>query len=396
MRLQARAGVLRFGRNVGRSGTKLVIEGWSVAQQRSTLKYAMGAARLATQETREQETARLTRERLPLQQERDAAAKARRDKREAKERQMRELRRQGIEARVVREIARDRPRSPEIARDRPRLPEIVPALTQVLTVGACEMLTAKQLAVQLSIRATLDDSKSDVARHKEARRPFRAALNAPLFYRINVHLLHPAPSQLLGHVIRVTGNKEELRDQLKKLVAAEILDRERRGVDGATTDTDTARLRLLGLGRAARAGGPRAGRAAGAGGARRRPARRRTSTGSDGSDGSDEESDESESDESDESGAGSDDDSEDEGYSEVAMGDILEEEDVYEVERIEKERTYRGVKQYLVRWKGYGASENSWEPAESILDDSLINDFRSRMGKSRPAKRRVRMARRIP
>ena len=47
----------------------------------------------------------------------------------------------------------------------------MPGLTQVLTVGACEMLTAKQLAVQLSIRATLDDSKSDVARHKEARRP---------------------------------------------------------------------------------------------------------------------------------------------------------------------------------------------------------------------------------
>jgi hypothetical protein len=38
-------------------------------------------------------------------------------------------------------------------------------------------------------------------------------------------------------------------------------------------------------------------------------------------------------------------------------------EDEYEVEAIIDERLLRGAKQYLVKWKGYGAVAASWTPA---------------------------------
>ena len=81
----------------------------------------------------------------------------------------------------------------------------------------------------------------------------------------------------------------------------------------------------------------------------------------------------------------------------MALGDIMEEEDVFEVELIEKERIRGGRKQYLVKWKGYPISENSWEPASSILDPGLIGEFKCRMGKmvhARLGAKRAAIARR--
>lgn len=41
-----------------------------------------------------------------------------------------------------------------------------------------------------------------------------------------------------------------------------------------------------------------------------------------------------------------------------------EEEEVFEVEAIEKVKGKKGSKMYLVKWKTYGEDRNTWEPAE--------------------------------
>lgn len=48
--------------------------------------------------------------------------------------------------------------------------------------------------------------------------------------------------------------------------------------------------------------------------------------------------------------------------------DIVEEEDKWEVEAIIGHRRYRGKPQYLVKWKGYPTSENSWEPMAHLTN----------------------------
>lgn len=38
----------------------------------------------------------------------------------------------------------------------------------------------------------------------------------------------------------------------------------------------------------------------------------------------------------------------------------------YIVERIVGTREVMGTKQYLVKWKGYPSSQNTWEPIENL------------------------------
>lgn len=48
----------------------------------------------------------------------------------------------------------------------------------------------------------------------------------------------------------------------------------------------------------------------------------------------------------------------------------------YEVETILDSRLYRGKLQYLVRWKGYGPEENSWEPEANLKNaKTMITKF---------------------
>jgi RNase H-like domain found in reverse transcriptase/Reverse transcriptase (RNA-dependent DNA polymerase)/Integrase zinc binding domain/Chromo (CHRromatin Organisation MOdifier) domain/gag-polyprotein putative aspartyl protease len=67
--------------------------------------------------------------------------------------------------------------------------------------------------------------------------------------------------------------------------------------------------------------------------------------------------------------------------------DIQPENDIeeYEVEKILDTRTStRGQQEYLIKWKGYEGTENSWEPTENLNCPDLLNEFlRTRKWKPR-------------
>ena len=51
-------------------------------------------------------------------------------------------------------------------------------------------------------------------------------------------------------------------------------------------------------------------------------------------------------------------------------------QDEFEVEAILDSRVHRGRVQYLVKWKGYDNSENSWEPVRNVINaKGLVNMF---------------------
>ena len=45
--------------------------------------------------------------------------------------------------------------------------------------------------------------------------------------------------------------------------------------------------------------------------------------------------------------------------------EIIDGEEEYEVDEILDSRIYRKKLQYLVKWKGYGHGDNTWEPVSS-------------------------------
>ena len=51
----------------------------------------------------------------------------------------------------------------------------------------------------------------------------------------------------------------------------------------------------------------------------------------------------------------------------------------YEVEQILGERTFGRwkKKQFLVKWKGYSTTHNSWEPEENVTAPELVKDYRA-------------------
>jgi hypothetical protein len=52
-----------------------------------------------------------------------------------------------------------------------------------------------------------------------------------------------------------------------------------------------------------------------------------------------------------------------------------DEEDAYDVSRIGGERVVEGVKQYLVFWEGWPDSTASWEPAEHLVNCTVLQDY---------------------
>ena len=60
--------------------------------------------------------------------------------------------------------------------------------------------------------------------------------------------------------------------------------------------------------------------------------------------------------------------------------DLVEGSEEYEVEKIENSRVHRGKLQYLVKWKGYPVSDNTWEPQGHLKNaQKHIDDFHKRI-----------------
>ena len=57
--------------------------------------------------------------------------------------------------------------------------------------------------------------------------------------------------------------------------------------------------------------------------------------------------------------------------------DLIESEEEYEVENIINHRHYgRGRQlQYLIKWKGYPSSDNTWEPQENVHAENLVKEY---------------------
>ncbi|XP_031758562.1 uncharacterized protein LOC108647661 [Xenopus tropicalis] len=57
---------------------------------------------------------------------------------------------------------------------------------------------------------------------------------------------------------------------------------------------------------------------------------------------------------------------------------VISDHDEYEVESIVDSKSRRGEVQYLIKWKGFGPEENSWEPASNVNAPKLVRAFHQR------------------
>src|SRR6266850_2385780 len=58
--------------------------------------------------------------------------------------------------------------------------------------------------------------------------------------------------------------------------------------------------------------------------------------------------------------------------------ELIEGQPEWEVEKILNSRRYRGKKQYLIKWKGYSDTHNSWEPKENVNAPLLLAAYHER------------------
>nr|CAB3228082.1 chromobox protein homolog 1-like [Phallusia mammillata] len=66
--------------------------------------------------------------------------------------------------------------------------------------------------------------------------------------------------------------------------------------------------------------------------------------------------------------------------------DLEQEGDEYEVERVVDKKIVKGKIQYLIKWKGFSDSDNTWEPDDNLDCPDLIADFENKASKDKKPK----------
>lgn len=69
-----------------------------------------------------------------------------------------------------------------------------------------------------------------------------------------------------------------------------------------------------------------------------------------------------------------------------------EPEEEFTVEKIVDMRVKNGKKEYLLKWRGYPDSENTWEPHLNLDCPELIDDFENKVKKKKEEKKRKSQA----
>jgi len=79
---------------------------------------------------------------------------------------------------------------------------------------------------------------------------------------------------------------------------------------------------------------------------------------------------------------------------------MVNDQEMWQAEKILDERLYKGITQFLVRWEGFTPADDSWEPEENLENIShMIEEFRHRkaetkQGITRPTTGRRRVKKR--